>query len=111
MRGGNIPLPDSGPVHDPPVPSGRDAAGLSRPIADACHSLPTTTCAASSAEYDCAASQCRSSAHALRRAAAMEREAQAEAEEKASFNLIPITHNIKGFYVQICRRGSPGGEI
>ena len=34
-----------------------------------------------------------------------------EASESASFNLIPITHNIKGFYVQICRRGSPGGEI
>ena len=36
---------------------------------------------------------------------------QREAPESASFNLIPITHNIKGFYVQICRRGSPGGEI
>ena len=36
---------------------------------------------------------------------------QREASESASFNLIPISHNIKGFYVQICRRGSPGGEI
>ena len=36
---------------------------------------------------------------------------QREAPESASFNLIPITHNIKGLDVQICRRGSPGGEI
>ena len=36
---------------------------------------------------------------------------QREASESASFNLIPITHNIKGLDVQICRRGSPGGEI
>ena len=36
---------------------------------------------------------------------------QREASESASFNLIPITHNIKGFNVQICRRGSSGGEI
>ena len=36
---------------------------------------------------------------------------QQEAPESASFNLIPITHNIKGLDVQICRRGSPGGEI
>ena len=27
------------------------------------------------------------------------------------FNLISITHDIKGFHVQICHRGSPGGEI
>ena len=36
---------------------------------------------------------------------------QREPSESAPFNLIPITHNIKGFYVQIWRRGSPGGEI
>ena len=36
---------------------------------------------------------------------------QREAPESASFNLIPITHNIKGLDVQICLRGSPGGEI
>ena len=36
---------------------------------------------------------------------------QREASESASFFLIPITHNIKGFHVQICRRGSPGAEI
>ena len=36
---------------------------------------------------------------------------QREASQSASFNLIPITHNIKGLYVQICRGGSPGGEI
>ena len=36
---------------------------------------------------------------------------QRVAPESASFNLIPITHNIKGLDVQICLRGSPGGEI
>ena len=28
-----------------------------------------------------------------------------------SFNLISVVHNIKGFHVQICHRGTPRGEI
>ena len=76
-------LPDNGHVQGSPVRPEPDGAELSRPIADASRSLPTTTCAASSAEYDCTASQGSSSAHALRMAAAVEREAQAEAADKA----------------------------
>ena len=34
-----------------------------------------------------------------------------EASESASFNLIPITHNIKGFHVQICHRGPLGAKF
>ena len=80
---GNVPLPDNGHVQGSPVRPEPDGAELSRPIADASRSLPTTTCAASSAEYDGTASQGSSSAHALRMAAAVEREAQAEAADKA----------------------------
>ena len=32
-------------------------------------------------------------------------------QSRVSFNLISVTHNIKGFHVQICQRGSPGAKF
>ena len=32
-------------------------------------------------------------------------------QSRFSFILISVAHNIKGFHVQICHRGFPGGEI
>ena len=32
-------------------------------------------------------------------------------QSRFSFNLISVTRDIKGFHVQICHRGTPGGDI